>query len=426
MPFSVSQTPRTFEVVNRPLVSTTVTTDVVDDNFQYVFVVADISTLQSYDFYIKPNPTFRGMFDLSQVFKDVLVVDEVDTTDGGIIHNLPHSEDKFQSRTATNSKFIGISYDYAQGVPLAVTDTGNSHTMFLVGGRADISQGQSYDYDELKSTGSTKKVFLTDREPSSSNLISTGDIEIHTNENDFGTLAFWNDSLFLGSQATKLRYRIYNSLGLQGSATFDISTTYGGALPSGITADGKVIYFGAYPKNINKADHPVGVGFKPEDITDWTYYTWDLIDASSNVKSAPIYFVNTCQPKASTMVAWENSLGAWEYYKFDARRVNQVTTERKNYRKSIGNYGGELFNYNTFDRDLTPFIVEGRNKYVLKTNDLTIENSQLLTNLMRSRRVMIYTDQWLPVVVEKNSYQFYEDTFAKRIVAEFEVTQAQC
>ena len=426
MPFSVLQTPRGFEVCRRPLVSTTIQTDVVDVNFNFIFVIGDGTTLDTYTFYIKMNPSNRGMFDLSQIFANSLEADEVDTTDGGIIHNLPHSEDKFMSKTLKNARILLIQYNFAEGDPLAVTVTGNTHTMYLVGGRVETSQGFDYDYSEVISTGNTKKGFLTERKPSLSNVINPNAIEINTNENDYGTLSFWNDSLQLGSEATAIRYRIYNSLGLQGTDTFTINTTYGGGLPSNFTADTKLIYFGAYPANINNANHGVPDGFKPQDIANWTYYTWELVDGTGVAKSAPIYFVNSCQPKASCIVAWENAYGTWEYYKFDARKTNTITTERKNYRKTIGTWDAQTFGYNTFDRDLTPFQVEARNKYTLKTSDLTIENSQLLNSLMRSRKVMIYTDQWLPVVVDKNSYQYYTDNYSKRIVAEFEVTQAQC
>jgi hypothetical protein len=426
MPFTVLQEPRGFEVVGRPLVSSLTTTEVIGLNFYFVFGVGDFTLLNSKDFYVKMNPSNSGMLDLSPIFRHELTVDEVDSTDGKIIHNLPHSEDNFMSKTSTNARFIGISYDYAEGEPLVVTDTGNSHSMYLVGGRVDIAQGIDYDYSEVTPTGATKKGFLIERKPSLSNVINTSAIEIPTNENDYGTLAFWNDSANLGSEATKLRYRIYNALGLQGTDTFTIGTTYGGAAPTSFGADAKVIYFGAYPKNINDANHAIPDGFKPQDIANWTYYTWELIDNESNAKSAPIVFVNSCEPKASVIVSWENAYGVWEYYKFDARKTNTITTERKNYRKSIGTWDGDTFGYNTFDRDLTPYQVEARNKYTLKTSDLTFENSELLTSLMRSKKVMMYSDQWLPIVVDKNSYQYEKDNFAKRITAEFEVTQAQC
>jgi hypothetical protein len=372
------------------------------------------------------NPNGRGMFDISPVYRHELTADEVDGTDGGIIHNLPHSEDNFMSTTETNARLILLLYNYAEGEPLTVTTTGNSHSMYLVGGRVDFSQGFDYDYSEVITTGATKKGFLVERKPSKSNLINSDYIELPVNENDYGTLAFWNDSINLGSEATKLRYRIYNSLGLQGTDTFTIGTTYGGQAPSSTSSTGKVIYFGAYPKNINDANHAIPDGFKPQDIANWTYYTWELIDNDSNAKSAPIVFVNSCEPKASVIVSWENAYGVWEYYKFDARKTNTITTERKNYRKSIGTWDGIEFGYNTFDRDLTPYQVEARNKYTLKTSDLTFENSELLTSLMRSKKVMMYSDQWLPIVVDKNSYQYEKDNFAKRITAEFEVTQAQC
>lgn len=426
MPFAVNQTPRAFEVAQRPLVSTVITTNVIGENFYFVFQVIDFTTVETSTYYIKLNPSNRGMFDLSPLYRNILEVDEVDTNDSKIIHNLPHSEDKFMSRTLKNARQVVMGYDYAEGDPLVVTSTGNVYSMYVVGGRVDTSQGFDYDYSEVIPTGASKKGFLVERKPSLSNLINPNAIEIPTNENDYGTLSFWNDSANLGSEATAIRYRIYNSLGLQGTSSFTINTTYGAATPASSGADSKLIYFGAYPKNINDANHAIPDGFKPQDIANWTYYTWELVDGSSNAKSAPIYFVNTCQPKASCIVAWENAYGTWEYYKFDARKTNTITTERKNYRKSIGTWDAQTFGYNTFDRDLTPYQVEARNKYTLKTSDLTLENSQLLNSLMRSRKVMIYTDQWLPVVVDKNSYQYYTDNFSKRIVAEFEVTQAQC
>lgn len=99
------------------------------------------------------------MFDLSPVYRHELTADEVDGTDGGIIHNLPHSEDNFMSTTETNARLVLLIYNYAEGDPLSVTTTGNSHSMYLVGGRVDFSQGFDYDYSEVITTGSTKKGF---------------------------------------------------------------------------------------------------------------------------------------------------------------------------------------------------------------------------------------------------------------------------
>ena len=58
------------------------------------------------------------MFDLSPVYRHELTADEVDGTDGGIIHNLPHSEDNFMSTTETNAKTCFVDLQLRRGRPV--------------------------------------------------------------------------------------------------------------------------------------------------------------------------------------------------------------------------------------------------------------------------------------------------------------------
>jgi len=140
--------------------------------------------------------------------------------------------------------------------------------------------------------------------------------------------------------------------------------------------------------------------------------------------------VNTPQPCKHTavQVAWKNTLGAWDYFRFDARTQRRITSQSKDYRKTIGNYGTATtdFEFNTFDAQVVPYHKEAQLEYTLQSDWLKVVDTELLTNMVKSKNVMMYMDSaWLPIIMDSGSLSFEKDTISKRLVANVNVKLAQ-
>jgi len=108
----------------------------------------------------------------------------------------------------------------------------------------------------------------------------------------------------------------------------------------------------------------------------------------------------------ATQVAWINSLGGWEYLRFDSRAPKQVSVEGKTYRKTIGTYGSSTFSFDAAGAQYDTFAKTGKEQYTLQENFFDAGERALLDSLMKSRLVQIRRmdeNVWKPVTVKTNS-----------------------
>ena len=108
----------------------------------------------------------------------------------------------------------------------------------------------------------------------------------------------------------------------------------------------------------------------------------------------------------ATQVAWINTLGGWEYLRFDTRAPKQISTEGKTYRKTIGTHGAATYTFEPAGRQYETFAKTGKEQYTLQENFFDATQRGLLDSLMKSRLVQIRRmDEtvWKPVTVLTNS-----------------------
>lgn len=423
MSITLTEEPRSFTQKRQKLIYFGSSSNVSQTGFKYGVSVDVTASPNPIKYYIDKNPSGYFVFDLASTIRDRINIDVEDAATGGVIHSLPHASDKFMSVGTKGCVQFVVGFFEVYGDPLVEQPTLVADVPILLSGGFNIRDGFKPELTDYEPDGNTKKAFLTER------VRINGEVRIKASEQDYGTLSFLNDSgTYISSGATKLRYRIYNSVGLQGTEVFTITTTYGTQLPAAADAAGKLTYFGAFPANVNDSNHGVSTGFKPEDITDWTYYTWELLDDSLNVMSEPIYIDNTANPckHESVNLAWANNLGAWDYWRFDARTKRSVKTTRKEYQKSVGDYSGSSWSMNAYDRETKPYHVDSKLLFELQSESLSSEESDYIKNVMTSDNVMMYIDnQWLPVNVTNNSLSFQKEPISNRLVTNLSVELAQ-
>tara|TARA_R110000751_G_scaffold109566_1_gene206807 strand:- start:3802 stop:5109 length:1308 start_codon:yes stop_codon:yes gene_type:complete len=431
MSVTIADSPNSLTVKGQQLVYVCSSTNSAQTNFKYIVVVKNEGGTQIAKFYMPKNADSKLIFNLRDVVREEIAADIVDSQEGDkIIHEMPYSPSKFMTVADKGCKKYTVEFGEVYGDPLAEQAATATDTIYLFDGWLQIRDGYQNVLSQYMPTVSSVRGFLTDRPNSYSYVAATTGVVIKASESDSGgTLAFLNDDTgLIASLATQLEYSIYNASGLIVTEAITYSSTYGGELGSSTTAEDKLLYFAAYPSNVNNVNHGISAGNRPVANTDWTYYTWRLKGGGS-FRSLPFIFENSaapCKHKATT-IAWVNSLGAWDYMRFDGRTANRISARSKDYMQSIGSYGGSTYSYDSFDRQQTPYHVEAKQMYTLKSTPLTVSESELLRSLLKSKNAMLsFNDsKWLPVVIKTGSLQYETETISKALVASINVEIAQ-
>ena len=427
MAITITDSPNDFTFKGQRLIYTATSTNTAQTGFKFIVeVFTGGSSVGKY--YIPQNPSGVLVFDIAEVVRELIQVDTNDYLGNGLIHTLPNVSTKQMSKALKGIAKLDVQIGEVYGDPLVEYTALASDTIVLTSGNVQAREGYKYALSEYIANSSTKKVFLTNRKPSPLNVISKDHIEVKCTDTDYGSMAVWNDSIFISSTATKIMYRIYDSGGLVGSQSMSFAILNGSGLPSSADVSAKLTYIGVFPANWSSPNSPLLSTNKPANVSGWTYYTIEMLDAVSASVSEPIYFVNTPSPckHSPVQLAWVNQLGAWDYFRMDARTSRAITTTAKEYMKTLGDYSSSTYSFDTWSRQQTPYQVDAKLQYILKTEYLSKEDTELLQNVLRSKNVMMQLDgNWLPVVVKTTSVNYETETISRRKTMTFNVELAQ-
>ena len=427
MAITITDSPNDFTFKGQRLIYTATSTNTAQTGFKFIVEVKDgATTLGKY--YVPQNPSNILVFDIAEVVRELVQVDTNDDLGNGLIHTLPNVSTKQMSKALKGIAKLSIEIGEVYGDPLVEYTALASDTIILTSGNIQAREGYKYSLSEYIADASTKKVFLTNRKPSPLNVISKDHIEIKCTDTDYGSMAVWNDDTTISSTATKIMYKIYHAGGLFGSQAMSFSTLNGSDVPSSTDISAKLTYIGLFPANWSSSNSPLLSAYRPVYVSGWRYYTIQMLDASSNPVSEPIYFVNTPSPckHSPVQLAWVNQLGAWDYFRMDARTSRSITTTAKEYMKTLGDYSSSTYSFDTWSRQQTPYQVDAKLQYILRTEYLSKEDTELLQNVLKSKNVMMQLDgEWLPIVVKTTSLNYETETISKRLTMTFNVELAQ-
>jgi len=384
----------------------------VNDAYRYVITVLE-NAVQIGKFYITPNVLDTGVFDLGEVVRGRLAVDPRKYGLTNVIHSL---NNKAFTKSNGNVNKYTVELRYWNGTTESALE--DTQDIWLIDGYEQISSGLDPSFSDYYGTASTKKFWLTDREPESNIINITAGIE------DTGVLTFINTD-DTGSLVDAILINIYSA---DGSTTdtlgYTINTTNGAVLPSASATTyyyGTLLYGSFFPASLT------ALTTKLNNISGgWLYY--DVIPTGSSVQKGNAYrFTNNCRPVKNTSVqlGWANTRGGWDYLRFDGRKLKTVTREEKTYRKQIGDYSAASFSLGATDREITPYQVEAKEMYQLN-GILTSEEYDLFQYCFRSKNIMARIDGfWVPVTLKESSLQVESDTTSKVYIATINVELAQ-
>jgi len=383
----------------------------LSDEFRFVITVYDGTTTGATllnKLYLSPNTNEDAFFNLGEVVRGLCQVDDRIYQGSTVLHSYTAN---YFTRSNGNIRAFTVGVGSWDGT--TETLNGVTSTIYLVDGHFQISQGFDPSFTDYYGTASTKKFWLTDRTPVS-NVIT-----ITAAEEDEGVAAFINEDGV--SDATAIWAQAFNEAGTFLAGTvISINGTNGSQDPTDTTVDGYLTYIGAFPVNIEATTSLLSSN------PTWAYY--ELQPRASVVPKGIKYrFYKDCRPvkHSPVQLAWANTVGGWDYLRFDGKKQKTVTREEKSYRKVVGDYDASSFSFTSFDRETQPYHVEAKEQYVLN-GILTIEELTLFQYCMRSKNVMARIDgSWVPVIVQTNSMKIEEETTSKIFLTTFNVELAQ-
>lgn len=396
------------------LLFTLIPDETVDDDYRYIVQVEENGTIIS-KMYLTPNPTDNAFFDLSEVISGRLEVDSLKYNTTSTIHSF---HNKMFTRSNDNLKRYRLKIGYFDGSTESLADDTSAY-YYLFDGYEQLSQGLFPSFSDYYGTASTKKVWLTDREPSS-NVI-----ELKAGIEDSGVVAFINSD-DTGSLITRLVINTYDTAGsLDDTIIYTVNATNGGLVPtttwSDSNNDASLLYAYVYPASLSAITTALNA------VTGgWGHY--DIIPETATAQTGNILRIrNKCRntKNEAVQLGWANTRGGWDYLRFDGKKQKTVTREEKTYRKIVGDYNGSQFELASSARQIKPYQLEAKETYQLN-GILTIEELTLMQYCMRSKNVMARIDgTWVPVTIQSNSMQVEEETVSKIFITSFNVELAQ-
>lgn len=273
--------------------------------------------------------------------------------------------------------------------------------------------------DQFYNTSNNQKYLFTDlydefedvrqyNEQVGGGSVLKGRLNYVTGTSDFHTLAFMNKSAF-GSDGNFLCLKYYDSSGtLLNTYTFENDTTQGGEPPSSANIPSEyLLYAGVGTANLESyvgACFKDGVALTPFDgqpsSKGWSYYSIFMCDlnSGSSIRSRTYYFVkdyidNTnCKDIEIIRLGWTNSLGAWDYFNFNAGQTQSIDGERMNYGQLLGTEfldSANNYNYYNWQGGTKTLYNTAKLRTSLTTQYITKQEGDLLKNLFKSNNVMI-------------------------------------
>ena len=388
MASSIDSAPDLLRPAGQPLIFKFSTSATVTAGFRFAVRVYESTTTAVGSvigtFYITPNASDEGYFDLSDIAEGRVAAPNTSTTIGTeeVVHTKSQSLN-YPNQTALRKYTIGVQ-DYTGGT-LGSDDA--TAAVYLLGGAQQISQGLHPSFSTYYPTTTSTKGWLTDRQSANKAITMTmadedEGVGVICHTTNLGTTSDW----------AEIEFNLYkNGVVVQ-------QRTY--AVTAKTALDDNYYIFPIGPANLQPV---VFVGAWDADWDQLRIYGTDGGSPTAAKRTSTLIINRDCRPVKHDPVqlAWANTVGGWDYLRFDGRNLKTLATESKDYRKSVG------FDFKAWDRQATPYHKTGKESYQLRNQLFTADERDLLQYAFRSKNVMfrVGTGEWLPCNIVTNTYQ---------------------
>lgn len=391
MASSIDSAPDLLRPAGQPLIFKFSTSATVTAGFRFAVRVYESTTTAVGSvigtFYITPDANDEGYFDLSDIAEGRVAAPNT-AYDVGLSANIVVHTATANQNTSTEAPVlyyrVGVQ-DYTGGT-LNVSDDATAD-IYLLGGTQQISQGLHPSFATYYPTTTSTKGWLTDRQAANKAITMTmadedEGVGVICHTTNLGTATDW----------AEIEFNLYKNGVVVQQRTYSVTAS--------VVMGGNYYIFPIGPANLQDT---VFVGTWDADWDQLRIYGTDG-DLVTPVKRTSSLIINRdCRPikHDPVQLAWANTVGGWDYLRFDGRNLKTLATESKDYRKSVG------FDFNAWDRQATPYHKTGKESYQLRNQLFTADERDLLQYAFRSKNVMfrVGTGDWLPCNIVTNTYQ---------------------
>ena len=407
MASTIDSAPDLLRPAGQPLIFKFSTTGTVTAGFRFAVRVYESNDATAGSvigtFYITANADDEGYFDLSDIAEGRVAAPNTSTTIGTeeVVHTKTQSLN-YPNQKALRKYTVGVQ-DYT-GSALGTDD--DTAAVYLLGGAQQISEGLHPSFAAYYPTSSTSKSWLTDRNLSGQNITMTmadedEGVGVICHTTNLGTASTW----------AGIEFNLYKDGSIVQQVTY--------AVTAKANLDENYYIFPIGPYNLRRV---IFASTWDDDWDELRIYATNSGSTGGTKMSRTLVINRDCRPikHDPVQLAWANTVGAYDYLRFDGRNLKTLATESKDYRKSVS------FDFNAWDRQATPYHKTGKESYQLRNQLFTAEERDLLQYAFRSKNVMfrVGSGDWLPCNIVTNTYQVIPAT-SKTFDVSFQIELAQ-
>ena len=237
-----------------------------------------------------------------------------------------------------------------------------------------------YDFTPLNLTGTTKS-FLT-------NAPATQ----YANVNDYGTFGFINPLIFqdnVGDEIAKVKFAYTLNTGATADETIDLTEANGGYDTWAAQADTLILYFGAFPGNLQNWSVTFK-GYVTAGTIQGGSYTVTALNSADVAMSIP-YKINVNCPDVKNFdpirLCWLNQWGAWDYYTFTKKSIQTISTQGSTYQQLQGTWNQSRYRVDSYKGGKKAFRVNATESITINTEYLAEEENVMFEEMMNSPEI---------------------------------------
>ena len=384
MAISITQTPSQVSLAQSPTIFTLSEGDsalLTSSSFQYIAELyywtgskASVPSTSQYTLQKYPNPSGKGIFDVSRVLASTL-------------------QDLVAENTSSAQYFKIDSYVQYKNNP-----TGS----FVTGSHVTSSVYTAIDGYEIfqESVGQNINT-LTPHWP----ILSDGPVTQSYLADNEGEM-----SVFVGtspaSSPTRIKY------------TGDLGTAYFNLTPSANTTQTEIDTFPIGPQS---------TGFPLSTSTsEFTIQGYNV----NTPLGTPITFELVCNKKyPNVRIKWKNRYGAFDYFNFNLVSRETFNTERSKFQPQIGSWGASSLSYQRYESSLQNYITDSTIKLSVNTDYVPESYNDIFKQLMVSDEIYwVYdeaNDYVRPLSIDTSTFSIKTHVVDKLIQYQFDFTQGQ-
>ena len=371
-----------------------------------------------------PNNAGVGIFDLQSILEGYVSSDNLGSTSGngstykGVTYtnNKPHPIhliDKY-ARNRNAVRFFAIQFS----VESSTTPTSPviKRTTSVINSAQYIIFNGVLQYDNyLTQTNANYGYNLSDnllytaKSTSAAKFLTNSPTTQYANVNDYGVLSFLNCLPASTNVVRRIYFYYYDSLGnALGNEDIYNSFTAGGADSAGSTNVSRLLYFGAFPGNLQNWSSTFQ-GLVSAGTIQGGYYTVQAINNDGELQQ--LYTINVNCPNSkgyeSIRLTWLNQWGVSDYYTFTMKSTKSLTTNRTTYTQMSGTWNDSTYRINGFKGGKKNFRVNSTERITVNTDFVTEADAVWFEELINSQEVYVlngYETETAPYNTMTNKY----------------------